>query len=49
MTLLEWIALNITADYGGLVMAVLIGICFIVAHDFYHILFTAVLSWFKKG
>lgn len=48
MTLVEWVTNNITAEYGELVMAVLIGICFVVCHDFYHMMFSAVLTWFKK-
>lgn len=49
MTLLEWIQINIPLDSEPVVVAVMIGIIFIIAHDFYHLLFSAVLSWFKKG
>lgn len=49
MSLVEWVQANITPDYGPQVMAILIGICWIIVHDFYHILFSAVLTWFKKS
>lgn len=49
MTLLEWIQTNIALDVEPIVLAVMIGIIFVTAHDFYHLLFSAVLSWFKKG
>lgn len=49
MTLLEWIQTNVAFDGAPIVTAVMIGILFIIAHDFYHLLFSAVLSWFKKG
>lgn len=48
MSLIEFINANITSEYGELVMAVMLGIIFIVVHDFYHALHTAVFSWFKK-
>lgn len=49
MTLVEWIQGNISFEYGEVVAAVLIAICFLVCYDFYHMLFSAVLTWFKKS
>lgn len=48
MNLVEWINANLTSEYGYLVMAIMLGIIFIIVHDFYHTLFSAILSWFKK-
>ena len=48
MSLIEFINANISAEFGELVMAVMLAIIFIVVHDFYHALHTAVFSWFKK-
>lgn len=48
MTLIEFINANLSTESGQLVMAVSLGIIFIVVHDFYHLLQSAVLSWFKK-
>lgn len=47
MSLTEFINSNL---YNGdpVVAAVSLGIIFIVVHDFYHCLQSAVLSWFKK-
>lgn len=49
MTLLEWVQANISSDADPIITAIMIGIVFVIAHDFYHLLFSAVLSWFKKG
>lgn len=49
MTLLEWIQANIAFDNEPIVVAMMIGIIFMIVYDFYHLLFSAVLSWFKKG
>lgn len=49
MTLLEWFQANVDFNLDPKITAVLIGIIFMIAHDFYHMLFSAVLSWFKKG
>lgn len=49
MTLFEWIQTNIAFDEAPVIVAIMIGIIFTVAYDFYHLLFSAVLSWFKKG
>lgn len=48
MNLLEWITSNLSFEHGNLVAAVLLAIIFMIAYDFYHLLFSAVLSWFKK-
>lgn len=47
MSLVDFINANVYMD-EPLVAAVCIGIIFIVVHDFYHCLQSAVLSWFKK-
>lgn len=49
MTLIEWVQANLTLEYGYLVMAIMLGILWMVVYDFYHLLFSAVLSWFKKS
>lgn len=48
MSLLEFIEKNISADLDPLLMSVVLGIIWIIIHDFYHLLFSAVLSWFKS-
>lgn len=50
MTLIEWIQMHL-ADFGAvpeLIQALGIAILFILVYDFYHLLFSAVLTWFKK-
>lgn len=49
MTLIEWISANFTDEYGSLVMAIMLGIIWMILYDFYHLLFSSVLSWFKKS
>lgn len=49
MTLIEWVQANLTQEYGYLVMAIMLGILWMIVYDFYHLLFSAVLSWFKKS
>lgn len=46
--LVDFFINNFTLEYGGLVASVLLGIIWMVIYDFYHLLFSAVLSWFKK-
>ena len=46
--LVDFFVNNFTMEYGGLVAAVLLGIVWMISYDFYHLLFSAVLSWFKK-
>lgn len=48
MSLLEFVQANISTDVEPIITAVMLGIIFIVVHDFYHVLCSAVLSWFKK-
>lgn len=47
MSLVEFIQVNFSG-LSPVVSAVALGIIWIVIHDFYHALHTAVLSWFKK-
>lgn len=47
MNLVEWIQSNIITDEPVLT-AVCIAILFLLIYDFYHALFSAVLTWFKK-
>ena len=49
MSLVDWIQSNLTFQHGDLVAAVLLAVMFLLLYDFYHLLFSAVLSWFKKG
>lgn len=48
MTLIEWFATNFSTEYGPFVSAVILGIVWMIVYDFYHLLFSAVLTWFKK-
>lgn len=48
MSLVEFIQANITSEYGQIVMAISLGIIFIVVHDFYHAVFGAITTWFKR-
>lgn len=48
MSLIEWISQNLTDEYGYLVMAIMLGMLWMIVYDFYHLLFNAVISWFKK-
>lgn len=47
MTINEFITANLNLD-NPLLTAITLGIIWMVCHDFYHMLFSAVLSWFKK-
>lgn len=47
MTLIEWIQSNMVTN-DPLLTAVSIMILFILIYDFYHALWSAVLTWFKK-
>lgn len=48
MSLVEFVQANITSEFGYECMAIMLGIIFIVVHDFYHAVFGAIVSWFKK-
>lgn len=48
MTLVDWIQTNLYTE-NELLQAVSVGILFLLVYDFYHLLFSAVLSWFKKS
>lgn len=48
MSLIEFIQNNITGAYGPFIQAIMLGICFVVVYDFYHLLFSAICTWFKK-
>lgn len=47
-TLKDFILDNSILEYGDLIASVTIGLCFFIAFDFMHLLFNAVLSWFKR-
>lgn len=47
MTIVEFLQNNLPVDDPAL-SAISLGIIFLVCYDFYHILFSAVLSHFKK-
>lgn len=49
MNLVEFIELNIPTACDPLISAVALGILWIVIHDFYHIVFSAMFSFFKKN
>lgn len=46
-TLVPFIEANLS-DLDPLIASVCLGILFLVSYDFYHLLFSTVLSWFKK-
>ncbi len=48
MTLIEFIQNNLPADLDPVIIAVALAIIFLVCYDFYHLLFSAILSWFQK-
>lgn len=47
MNLVEFIKNNLYTD-DSLVQAICLAFLFMIVYDFYHALFTAILSWFKK-
>lgn len=47
MTIIEFIQNNLPLD-SPIITAVALAIIFLIVYDFYHVLFSAVLSWFKK-
>ncbi len=48
MSILEFLENNISFDLPPILQAVILGIIFLLVYDFYHLLFSAVLSWFKR-
>lgn len=48
MSILEFLENNISLDLPPILQAVILGIIFLLVYDFYHLLFSAVISWFKK-
>lgn len=46
--LIDFLVNNFTVEQGSTVAAILLGIIWMIIYDFYHFLFSAVLSWFKK-
>lgn len=48
MNLVEFFTSNFTLEEGPFVSAILLGIIWMIVYDFYHVLFSAVLTWFKK-
>lgn len=49
MGLVEWINSNLPIAENPLIVAICLGILWLVIYDFYHLLFNAVISWFKKS
>lgn len=48
MSLIEFIEVHIPFSYGVEISAIALGIIWIIIYDFYHLLFSAVLTWFKS-
>lgn len=48
MTIIEFITENLPLDIHPLVTSVALSIIFLVVYDFYHLLISSVLTWFKK-
>lgn len=49
MSITEFITANISMELHPLLQVVILGIIWMVVYDFYHLLFSAVLSLFHKG
>ncbi len=47
MSIIEFIENNIPMD-EPIVTAIVLCIVFLICYDFYHMFFSAVLSWFRK-
>lgn len=47
-TIKQFILDNALLEDGDVVSMVTLGLCFFIAFDFMHLLFSAVLSWFKR-
>ncbi len=47
MTVIEFIEANLPLD-NPLICSIGLAIIFLIVYDFYHLFFSAVLSWFKK-
>lgn len=47
-TIRQFILDNSLLEHGDVVSMVTLGLCFFIAFDFMHLLFSAVLSWFKR-
>lgn len=48
MTILEFLQANIDLNLPPILQAVILGILFLLIYDFYHLLFSSILSWFIK-
>lgn len=48
MSLIEWINNNLTFEQGPFIASIMLGILFLIVYDFYHLLFSSIISWFKK-
>lgn len=46
-TIIDFINNNLPLE-NPFISAVALGILFLIIYDFYHLLFSAVLTWFKK-
>lgn len=47
-TIRDFILDNALLEHGDVVSMVTLGLCSWIAFDFLHLLFSAVLSWFKR-
>lgn len=47
MTIIEFIENNLPLD-NPFISAVALAIIFLIVYDFYHILISSILTWFKK-
>lgn len=48
MGLIDFIQSHIPFAYGVEISAIALGIIWIIVYDFYHVLFSSILTWFKK-
>lgn len=48
MTLIEFITSNLPLDYSPVIQGLALAIIWIIIYDFYHTIFNAVVSLFKK-
>jgi len=47
MSLSDFVTKNLYTD-NPLIQAICIGFLFVIVYDFYHLLHSAILSWFKR-
>lgn len=49
MSLIEFITNNLPLDYPPIIQGLALAIIWIIIYDFYHTIFNAIVSFFKKS